>query len=256
MSTHEASGAGPSCLNQELRRVVYKYHGTSHRTRRRSAPHGQQFSPMSRLLHSRGVRAGFELPSGAREHRSESVHLCLTHFSVCQTLPCMRSLQRALTSFAALFLFAVLLPAQTAPEVSLAVTGDVPTPLTLNATDWAAMPRVSVDVPNADGGKDTYEGVALQEILKKAGIPFGHEMRGKALAGYLIAEAKDGYAVVFSLGELDPDLGAAKIVGADKRGGKPLFAYQGPSRLVVPADKEGARSVRMLEKLEFVKLRN
>ena len=83
----------------------------------------------------------------------------------------------------------------------------------------------------------------------------GNQRRGKALAGYVIAEAKDGYAVVFSLGELDPDLGAARIVVADKRDGKLLFAYQGPVRLVVPADKEGARSVRMLEKLEVVKLR-
>ena len=167
----------------------------------------------------------------------------------------MRNLRLAFKSVAALFLFAVLLPAQTAPELNLVVTGDVPTPLTLTATEWAAMPRVSVDVPNADGGKDSYEGVALQEILKKAGITFGREMRGKALAGYVIAEAKDGYAVVFSLGELDPDLGAARIVVADKRDGKLLFAYQGPVRLVVPADKEGARSVRMLEKLEVVKLR-
>ncbi len=167
----------------------------------------------------------------------------------------MRNLRRASTIVAALFLLAVFLPAQSAPELSLAVTGDVPTPLTITATEWATMPRVTVDVPNADGGKDTYEGVALQEILKKAGIPFGHEMRGKALAGYVIAEAKDGYAVVFGLGELDPDLGGARIVVADKRDGKPLFAYQGPLRLVVPADKEGARSVRMLEKLEVVKLR-
>lgn len=79
--------------------------------------------------------------------------------------------------------------------------------------------------------------------------------RRKALAGYVLAEAKDGYAVVFSLGELDPDLGGARIIVADKLDSKPLFEYQGPLRLVIPADKEGARSVPMLERLEVASLR-
>jgi hypothetical protein len=117
------------------------------------------------------------------------------------------------------------------------------------------MPREHVDLTEQDGEKTTYEGVSLQEILKKAGIPFGRQMRGKALAGYVLAEAKDGYAVVFSLGELDPDLGGARVIVADKRDGKSLFEYQGPFRLVIPADKEGARSVRMLERLEVARLR-
>jgi DMSO/TMAO reductase YedYZ molybdopterin-dependent catalytic subunit len=166
-----------------------------------------------------------------------------------------RCTRLAATTLAALLFCAAFLAAQTAPELKLVVTGDVPTPLTLTAKDLAAMPRESAAVDDPDGGKTTYEGVPLQEILKKAGIPFGRQMRGKDLAGYVLAEAKDGYAVVFSLGELDPDLGGARVLVADKRDGKPLFEYQGPVRLVLPADKAGARSVRMLEKLEVVKLR-
>jgi DMSO/TMAO reductase YedYZ molybdopterin-dependent catalytic subunit len=154
-----------------------------------------------------------------------------------------------------LALSAVFLAAQTAPELRIVVTGDVPTPLTLSAKDLAAMPRETAEVTDADGSKTTYEGVALQEILKKAGIPFGRQMRGKDLAGYVLASAKDGYQIVFSLGELDPDLGGTRVLVADKRDGKPLFEYQGPARLVLPGDKAGARSVRMLEKLEVVKLR-
>jgi DMSO/TMAO reductase YedYZ molybdopterin-dependent catalytic subunit len=140
-------------------------------------------------------------------------------------------------------------------ELKLVVNGDVPTPLTLTAKDFATMPRESVEMPDPDGGKTTYEGVPLQEILKKAGISFGRQLRGKELAGYVLASAKDGYEIVFSLGELDPDLGGVRAIVADKRDGKPLFQYQGPVRLVLPNDKAGARSVRMLEKLEVVKLR-
>jgi DMSO/TMAO reductase YedYZ molybdopterin-dependent catalytic subunit len=167
----------------------------------------------------------------------------------------MRNLRPISLSIATLLVVALQLGAQSQQEPRLAVTGDVPTPLTLSASDLAAMPRENVEVAEQDGAKTIYEGVPLQEILKKAGISFGRQLRGKALAGYVLAEAKDGYAVVFGLGELDPDLGGARVIVADKRDGKPLFEYQGPVRLVIPMDKEGARSVRMLEKLEVVKLR-
>jgi len=181
--------------------------------------------------------------------------LPLTQRKFYTTLQRMRQRWRILVSVAILLLSALQMAAQSAQEPKLAVTGDVPTPLTFGASDLAAMPREQAEVSEQDGEKTTYEGVALQEILKKAGIPFGRQMRGKALAGYVLAEAKDGYAVAFSLGELDPDLGGTRVIVADKRDGKPLFEYQGPVRLVIPADKEGARSVRMLEKLEVVKLR-
>jgi hypothetical protein len=35
---------------------------------------------------------------------------------------------------------------------------------------------------------------------------------------------------------------------------KPLFDYQGPFRIVAPHDKRGARSIRMLQRLEVVRL--
>ena len=180
----------------------------------------------------------------------------LTQHKFYTTLQRMKQRQRISLSIAALLLSALQMAGQSAQEPKLAVTGDVPTPLALSASgDLAAMPREHVEMTEQDGEKTTYEGVALQEILKKAGIPFGRQMRGKALAGYVLAEAKDGYAVAFSLGELDPDLGGTRVIVADERDSKPLFEYQGPVRLVIPADKEGARSVRMLEKLEVVKLR-
>jgi len=85
-------------------------------------------------------------------------------------------------------------------------------------------------------------------------VPFGKDLRGKALASYIVAKAHDGYQVVFSLGEIDAAFGNESIVVADKRDGKPLFGYQGPLRLVCANDKAGARSVRMLETLELVRL--
>jgi DMSO/TMAO reductase YedYZ molybdopterin-dependent catalytic subunit len=142
---------------------------------------------------------------------------------------------------------------QPAPA-TLTVTGDIAAPLTLKAEDLAKMPRETVTVPEQDGTKIEYEGVPLREILKRAGAPLGNQLRGKALASYILAKAHDGYQVVFALAELDAAFANEQILVADKRDGKPLFGYQGPFRIVCPNDKAGARSVRMLETLEIVRL--
>lgn len=134
------------------------------------------------------------------------------------------------------------------------VTGAVKQPLTLTAEDLGKMPRASVKT-TSNGMETAYEGVWLHEILKKAGVPQGSELRGKALAGYLLAQAQDGYQVLFSLAELDPAFIDNEILLADTANGKPLFGAQGRFRLVVPKDKPGARSVRMLSKLEVVQVR-
>src|ERR1700722_3051062 len=86
---------------------------------------------------------------------------------------------------------------------TLVVSGDIPTPLTLKAEDLAKMPRETVSVSEQDGTKVEYEGVLLREVLKRAGAPLGNQLRGKALASYILAKAHDGYQVVFALAELD-----------------------------------------------------
>lgn len=151
------------------------------------------------------------------------------------------------------FLATLLLHAQDAPP-SIQVAGDVKQPLALTADDLAKMPRATVRTMN-NGMETVYEGVWLHEVLKKAGVPQGNELRGKALSTYVLAHAQDGYQAVFSLGELDPAFIDNEILLADSANGKPLFGAQGRFRLVVPKDKPGARSVRMLTKLEVVQLR-
>ena len=146
-----------------------------------------------------------------------------------------------------------LLAAQDSPP-TVQITGAVKQALTLSADDLAKMPRATVKTTS--GGMETvYDGVWLHEVLKKAGVPQGSELRGKALSSYVIAEGQDGYQVVFSLGELDPSFIDSEILLADTANGKPLFGAQGRFRLVVPKDKPGARSIRMLTKIEVVQVR-
>ena len=146
---------------------------------------------------------------------------------------------------------AVMVRGQSAPSIS--VSGDVKQPLTLTASDLASMPRATVTTNN-NGIARIYEGVWLSEVLKKAGVQVGG-LRGPTLAVYVLASASDGYQVVFSIGELDPEMTDAQFLLADKADGKPLFGEDGAFRLVVPKDKRGARSVRMLYKLEVVQVK-
>jgi DMSO/TMAO reductase YedYZ molybdopterin-dependent catalytic subunit len=140
------------------------------------------------------------------------------------------------------------------PSPTLEVSGAVKEALQLTAEDFGRMPRATVKTAS-NGMETTYEGVWLHQVLKRAGVPQGGELRGKALAGYVLASASDGYQVVFSLGELDPSFIDNEILLADTANGKPLFGAQGRFRLVVPHDKPGARSIRMLTKLEVVQVR-
>ena len=140
------------------------------------------------------------------------------------------------------------------PQPSIQVTGSVKQSLTLTPDDLGKMPRASVHT-KSHGLETVYEGVWLHDVLKKAGVPQGGELRGKALASYVLAEAQDGYQVVFSLAELDPAFIDNEILLADTADGKPLFGAQGRFRPVASKDKLGARSIRMLTKLEVVQLR-
>ncbi len=139
---------------------------------------------------------------------------------------------------------------------SIAVSGGVSSPLKLTADDLAKMARSTATIPDPKGKNVVYEGVALREILKQAGAPAGKDLRGKALTTYVLAKAHDGYQVIFSLGEIDEQFGNESILVADKRDGKPIDGNQGPFRLVCPNDKEGARSVRMLEEITVVRVTN
>ena len=143
--------------------------------------------------------------------------------------------------------------AQTTSQ-ALTVAGDVGTPLSVTPEQLKAFPRTKVEVKE-DGRTLVYEGVLVGEILKRAGVALGTELRGNAIASYVVASATDGYQVVFSLAELDPGFTSNDIIVADTIDGKPLFAYQGPLRIVAPKDARAARSIRMLQRLDVVRLK-
>jgi hypothetical protein len=157
---------------------------------------------------------------------------------------------------------ACALPAQAQPRSAatgprtgtLVVAGEVDKALTLTPDQLKMLPRTAVTIEE-DGRPVKYEGVLVGELLKTAGAPVGPNLRGNAVSSYVIATGNDGYSALFSIAELDPVFTRSQIIVADTADGKPLFDYQGPFRIIAPQDTRAARSVRMLERIEFVRVK-
>ena len=144
---------------------------------------------------------------------------------------------------------------QTRPHSgTLVVVVDRDKPLTLKPSDLAAMPRTKITVKQPDGRAIVHEGVLVAELLKRAGAPLGKALRGDAMASYVVASATDGYRVIFSVAELDPEFTGSEVIVADRANGDALLPDQGPMRIIAPRDLAGARSMRMLERIEVVRL--
>ncbi|HYW70335.1 MAG TPA: molybdopterin-dependent oxidoreductase [Pyrinomonadaceae bacterium] len=137
--------------------------------------------------------------------------------------------------------------ANASSDILLTVGGEVPTPLRLTRADLDKMPRHTVRAKDHDGKDYNYEGVAIIEILQKAGVKFGEALRGKALATYLLVEAADGYQAVYSLPELDSSVNDRLLLLADKQDGAPFPSAAGPLKIIVPGDKTHARWVRQVK---------
>src|SRR5215469_1783162 len=121
----------------------------------------------------------------------------------------------------------------------------------LTRPDVESLPHVKVTTHGSETSA-TFEGVALRSVLEKAGVEFGHSMRGKRLASCLLVEAADGYRAVIALPELDPDFTDKEVVLAYLQDGKPLDDKAGPYRIVIPEEKRMARWERQVTTLKIV----
>src|SRR5262245_37998735 len=64
----------------------------------------------------------------------------------------------------------------------LEIRGEVPHPLSLSVADFAELPHRSVRARGHDGVESEFRGVPLAEILQRAGVPSGKDLRGPAMA--------------------------------------------------------------------------
>lgn len=129
---------------------------------------------------------------------------------------------------------------ETSPFIK--VQGEVTHPLQLSAADLLKMKRLTVTARDRDGQMHRYTGVPVYEILNRAGVTTGKQLRGENLAKYMLVKCADGYEVLFSLAEVDTSFTDRTVILADESEGKPLPAGKGPFRLIVPSEKKPARN--------------
>ena len=113
----------------------------------------------------------------------------------------------------------------------------------------AEFPRQTV-ITGDRGRKATFEGVALRDVLAKAGVALGEALRGKALSRAIIVTGTDGYQVIYAIAEVDAAFTDQIIRLADRRDGGPMLPDTGPVQLVAPLGKRPARWVRQVTKIE------
>ena len=147
-------------------------------------------------------------------------------------------------------------PQDTMPPETMAPhakpTGPVgPLKITYNSAsaEWtpatlAPLAHKTIEVYNAHT-KTTqhYSGVRLSDLLSGLGVP--SELHGKDLRLYLTAHGADGYFVVLSIMEVNPNLHPGDVLVADALEGKPMLE-SGPLQLIVSEDKHPARWVQNL----------
>jgi DMSO/TMAO reductase YedYZ molybdopterin-dependent catalytic subunit len=119
--------------------------------------------------------------------------------------------------------------------------------------DAKSLPRASLVVSyrsHGQGQTHHFVGVRLWDVLQWAGLQLSPEHKNDVLRKCLIVRAKDGYTVVFGLGEIHPSFAARPYLLAWQKDGRPLEEPEGPFRIAVPGDLCGGRNVYGVVSLE------
>lgn len=134
---------------------------------------------------------------------------------------------------------------------TLLITGAVEHPLTLSPSDLSQMPRSQLTARDKNDLETQFGGVALFELVSRAKPLLTKHCCSNAVNAIVIVGAADGYRVIFSLPEIDPEFTANRVLLADRREDQPMRAPEGPLRLVVPDEKSYARWVRQVTSIEL-----
>ena len=107
-----------------------------------------------------------------------------------------------------------------------------------------------VRLEDASGGVTIYHGMPLLAVLEKNGLDL-KTMAGerKTAAEVVLVTARDGYTVVFSVGELQMNRSNPKVFLVAESGAGPLPENEGPVRLIVYGDV--VRSAYGLARIEL-----
>lgn len=151
-----------------------------------------------------------------------------------------------------LFLCAPIALGQQLSERFITVEGEVTRPLRLTVKELEKYPTHELKAKDKQGREHSYKGTLLALVLDSAGVTLGAQLKGDNLAKCVLVKAADGYEVIYSLAEIDPELSANTILLATQVDGKPLPAGEGPFRIVNPSDTRPARWIREISSIKIL----
>ena len=147
------------------------------------------------------------------------------------------------------------LVAAAGPSTQVQVSGAVTSPKTYSLTGLQALPAITqtdVFLAGATPQTHTYTGASLWGVLDASGIVVNAN-KNDVLDRYVLATGSDGYKVVFSLGELNPNFGNRPdlLAYSELVNGTPtLLGADGFARVTAPGDVKGGRYVSNLVDLD------
>ncbi|HEX7252437.1 MAG TPA: hypothetical protein VF376_06110 [Thermoanaerobaculia bacterium] len=110
--------------------------------------------------------------------------------------------------------------------------------------------RSDVKVEDGKGGATVYGGLPLLAVLEKNGLDLKDmNAERKVAPAIVVATARDGYTVVFSVGELLLHRSDPKVYLVAEKSGAALPSNEGPVRLIVVGQR--ARSAYGLAQIEL-----
>ncbi|MCE7004479.1 molybdopterin-binding protein [Kibdelosporangium philippinense] len=135
----------------------------------------------------------------------------------------------------------------------LTVTGAVRAPgtsVSIEDLDCAAQGPMQVHyVTRSCDRMDRVHGVEMHSLLSGIGLDVRNEAKMDHLMFMVRVSGQDGYQVVLSWAELDPEFGACSAVLATRYNGDRLPL----PTLVMPRDGRGSRYVRMVSRLHVMR---
>ena len=140
------------------------------------------------------------------------------------------------------------------PSSSFQLGGDVQNPKKINLQGLSSLPN-QTNVQDAYFGrgkihKGEFTGVLLWDLLNSAGVITNPNIKNDLYRKYVVVTGSNCYQQLFSLGELAPSVGGShQVTVAYKENGQ-LLTTDGFARLVAPGDKEGARRVSNIIRIE------
>src|SRR5258707_595991 len=143
--------------------------------------------------------------------------------------------------------------------LSLEAAAQTPTGLTVSAgattrevteAELMALPQDTVRARAHGGPAQRFVGPRLDAVLGLAGARLD-SLRGKAMAQYVVIEARDGYRAVFAVAELSRDFVSGRVILARKADGQVFDDRDGPWRVIAEGDLRPARWVRQVSAIRL-----